>query len=151
MIALHEPIAKKILLSPLRATGATIRGVGHMTMGIGKGVHWVGDKVSIRRSEDQKFIAEADWVEEVHGEERKKERERANELKKKQYMQKFFNRCNRNRGVVREEAVTENKGKVSDFKIFNEKGEKTWKDSEDDTASTVAASLVDEKIEKEFF
>ena len=34
------------------------------------------------------------------------------------------------------------------FKIFNEKGEKAWKD--DDQSSTTAASIFDEKTEKHF-
>jgi hypothetical protein len=36
-----------------------------------------------------------------------------------------------------------------EIKIFNDNGEKVWKD-EDDTASTTAGSLYDEKTQKEF-
>lgn len=118
MVILHEPIRKKILLSPLRATGATIRGVGHVTMGLGKGIQWVGDKISVRRSEKQKFMPEADWL-------------KAEEEKKKRKEEKKSKR-------------------ECDFKIFNEKGEKTWESVENDTTSTVAPSLADEKVEKEF-
>jgi hypothetical protein len=140
MVALHEPVAKKILLSPLRVTGATIRGVGHITMGLGRRVHWVGDKVSIRRSEEQKYMPEADYLE---AEEAKKKRKEEKDQRKR-------NRCGRSTKVENNKVNAEKENKADGFRIFNEGGEKTWKDSEDDTVSTVAASLVDEKVEKEF-
>ena len=71
-------------------------------------------------------------------------------LKKRQEderKQKKSSGCIRDNGVVRYKIT---KKKKDDFKIFNEKGEKMWKDLEDDTSSSVAGSLVDEKIEKEF-
>ena len=40
-------------------------------------------------------------------------------------------------------------GKKKRVKIFNEKGEKMWKD-DDDNASTTAGSIYDEKTAKEF-
>lgn len=40
-------------------------------------------------------------------------------------------------------------GEKKEVKIFNEKGEKVWKD-DDDTASTTAGSIYDEKAVKEF-
>lgn len=40
-------------------------------------------------------------------------------------------------------------GEKREVKIFNEKGEKMWKD-DDDTASTTAGSIYDEKAIKEF-
>jgi hypothetical protein len=150
MVPLHEPVAKKVLLSPLRVTGATMRGVGHITVGLGKGVHWLGDKVSIRRTEEQKFMPEADWLDREAALKKKKE-EKKQMKKDKREVKPIGGTC----GTTRYEANSST-GKVeqvctrADFKIFNEKGEKTWKDLEDDTASTVAASLVDEKLEKEF-
>ncbi len=146
MVALHEPIAKKILLSPLRATGATIRGVGHVTMGLGNGMHWVGEKVSIRRSEEQKYMREAEWEE--REEETRKRTEASKRMKEEKKQRKVRARDN---AVVRSEGSTKEKEKNDvDFKIFNEEGEKTWKDVEDDVVSSVAGSLVDEKVEKEF-
>ena len=47
-----------------------------------------------------------------------------------------------------EDGKIKGKGK-KEVKIFNEKGEKMWKD-EDDTASTTAGSIYDEKVAKEF-
>ncbi|KAF7502191.1 hypothetical protein GJ744_006761 [Endocarpon pusillum] len=136
MVALQEPIGRKVLLSPLRATGATIRGVGHVTMGLGRGVHWFGDKISVRRSEKQKFIPEADWLK---AEEEKKKRKD----EKKTYAS---SRGSKGWMSARKEILNNER----EFKIFNEKGEKTWKSVEDDTTSSVAPSLVDEKVEKEF-
>jgi hypothetical protein len=139
MVALHEPTAKKVLLSPLRVTGATIRGVGYITMGIGRGVHWIGGKVSVRRSEKQKYMLEADWLE------AEEVKHKAKEEKKKQKQQK-----KEKKNCCAASIRTPAKVLGSDFNIFNEKGEKTWSDAEDDTASTVATSMVDEKVEKEF-
>jgi hypothetical protein len=119
-------------------------------MGLGKGVHWLGDKVSIRRTEEQKFMPEADWLDREAALKKKKE-EKKQMKKDKREVKPIGGTC----GTTRYEANSST-GKVeqvctrADFKIFNEKGEKTWKDLEDDTASTVAASLVDEKLEKEF-
>jgi hypothetical protein len=160
MIALHEPIAKKILLSPLRATGATIRVVGHVTMGAGRAFHWVGDKVGMRRQETDKYIAEADY--EAH---MKKETERTERAWKKMTMrtkkkqQKQRSKWGGKEGgesvgddrIGRHE-VNKNEKEESEFKIFNEKGEKTWYPRQDDGASTstATASLVDEKVEREF-
>ena len=144
MVALHEPILKKIALSPLRVTGATIRGFGHGMVGLGRGVHFVGDKVSIRRSEEQKYMPETDWLEvEAAKKQSREEKKRQKKMNKRG--------CVRDDGVVRYEASTDTNEKTTDcdFKIFNEKGEKTWIESEDDTASAVA-STVDEKVEKEF-
>jgi hypothetical protein len=139
MVVLHEPIAKKVLLSPLRVTGATIRGVGHATIGLGRGVHWIGNKISIRRSEKQKYMLEADWLEAEEAKHKAKEEKKTKQ--KQQKKEKKKNGCS---------IKTPEKVVSPDFKIFNEKGQKTWSDSEDDTASTVAASMVDEKVEKEF-
>lgn len=150
MVPLHEPAAKKVLLSPLRVTGATIRGVGHITMGLGKGVHWLGDKVSIRRTEEQRFMPEADWLDREAALDKKKE-EKKQMKKDKREVKAIVGTCGTTRyGANSSSEKVEEVRTRADFKIFNEKGEKTWKDLEDDTASTVAASLVDEKLEKEF-
>lgn len=148
MVALHEPMAKKILLSPLRVTGATIRGVGHVTMGIGKGVHWVGNKVSFRRSEEQKYMPEVVWREKQALKVKKKKEEE--EKKQVQKNKKCCAKRTSLMGTLNTNMDTKKDNVASDFKIFNEKGEKTWKDMEDDTASTIAASSVDVKVEKEF-
>jgi hypothetical protein len=161
MIALHEPIAKKILLSPLRATGATIRGVGHVTMGAGRAFHWVGDKVGMRRQETDKYIAEADY--EAH---MKKKTERTERAWKKMTMRTTKKKQQKQRGEwggkeggesvgddrIGSHEVNKYEKEESDFKIFNEKGEKTWNRGQDDGASTstATASLVDEKVEREF-
>lgn len=154
MVSLHEPTTKKLLLSPLRATGATIRGVGHVTMGIGKGVHWIGNQVSFRRSEEQQYMPEPDWLEQEALKKMKQDKADLVVKKKKKNKNKddekscvkrgstFASLCTRNVDTKNGNAV------VGDFKIFNEKGEKTWKDMEDDTASTLAPSSVDEKVEK---
>jgi hypothetical protein len=128
MVAIHESVTKKVLLSPFRVTGATIKGVGHMYHGVGEGMCWIGDKVSMRKAENERWVAEADWV---------KAKQVEAEIKKK------VSACHK--GITGPE-VGEKRG---DFQIFNEKGEKAWKDS-DDGASTVAESVMDEKIQKEF-
>lgn len=104
-------------------------------MGLGRGVHWIGNKVSIRRSEKQKYMPEPDWLEAEEARKKRNEEKKQNKEKK--------------RGC-RVRTKTQEKSMDRDFKIFNDKGEKTWTGSEDDTASTVAPSLVDEKMEKEF-
>jgi hypothetical protein len=146
MVPLYEPIAKKILLSPLRATGATIRSVGHVAVGVGRGVHWLGEKVSVRRSEGDKYMTQGEWDEHI--------------IKKKEAaVEKRQKRINKgglmgNGGVVSHDVSVDDERdeeeQRDEFKIFNDKGEKTWSGSEDDRASTVAPSLVDEKIEMEF-
>jgi hypothetical protein len=144
MVALHEPIAKKIFLSPLRVTGATIRGVGYLTMGAAGVLHLIGDKVAIRRKEEDKFMPEAEYLDEMMTKE---------EAKKEKAKHKKWKKCfKKNNGAVKHEvSKNQEKDRETDFKVFNEKGEKTWKDLvEDDNASTAAGSLVDEKLEKEF-
>ncbi len=94
----------------------------------------MGDKISVRRSEKQKFMPEADWLK---AEEEKKKKEKEKKDQKDQKRRK-------------EEKTLKSEG---DFKVFNEKGEKTWKSVEDDTttiSSSVAPSLADEKVVKEF-
>ena len=51
-----------------------------------------------------------------------------------------------NKGKIKGKA---NKADGREVKIFNEKGEKMWKD-DDDSASTTAGSIYDEKAVKEF-
>lgn len=153
IIPLYEPIAKKILLSPLRATGATIRGVGHVAVGLGRGVHWVGEKVSVRRSDEDKYISQADWEEDLI----KTEEEALKKERQKKINTGRLTECNEVGSLdasVHETGTEKDNHRAEDhdcgFKIFNEKGEKHWSGPEDDQASTVAASLVDEKVEKEF-
>lgn len=152
MVVLHEPVGKKIMLSPFRATGATIRGVGNMTIAVGKGVHWIGDKVSMRRSEEQKYMPEAEWKQKEALRKVKEERKSTEKKVKKGWAGfKAFKGANTNT------KTTERGSKRSslNFTIFNEKGQKTWEDMEDDSASTIAPSTVSvsvtgEKVEKEF-
>lgn len=154
MVSLHEPTTKKLLLSPLRVTGATIRGVGHVTMGIGKGVHWVGNQVSVRRSEEQKYMPEVEWLEK-EALKKMKLQVKADQILMKKNNKDDEKSCVKHKSIFAALLVgkVDNKtdnAAVRDFKIFNEKGEKTWQDMEDDTASTLAPSSMDEKVEKEF-
>lgn len=145
MIPMHEPLAKKIILSPLRATGATIRGVGHVAVGIGRGVHWVGEKVSVRRPEADKYVSEVEWKENLQRKTEEALRERQRKINKGRLTEKGGN-------LPHEASIEDdNRKERPDFKIFNEKGEKTWSVSEDDQASTIAPSWMDEKIAKELY
>lgn len=177
MVALHEPIGKKLLLSPLRATGATIAGVGHLTMAVGKGVTWVGDKIRVPRREEDRYIEEPEAVEVVRRwRAGKQEREAAGKkggglgvrtrilrMVTGHYVCTGEGKCCDRKDMP----IPDEKKKVSagekklvieeDFKIFNEKGEKTWSKDVDvevvSTATTTRAdSLVvgDEKCVKEF-
>lgn len=151
MFTTKEPVAKTILLSPLRVTGTTIRGVGQVTTSVGMGVQWIGEKVSMKRA----LVSEKDW----QTQKEEKERRREDGLKKK--LEKTEQKRNRRRswiGAIKvlnsrpKEKEKDAEIKGSDFKVFNEKGGKMWQEDrvEDDGSSTVAGSLVDEKVEKEF-
>lgn len=115
------------------------------------GVQWVGEKVSMKRA----LVSEKDW----QTQKEEKERRREDGLKKK--LEKTEQKRNRRRswiGAIKvlnsrpKEKEKDAEIKGSDFKVFNEKGGKMWQEDrvEDDGSSTVAGSLVDEKVEKEF-
>jgi hypothetical protein len=128
MVPIREPTVKKILLSPLRGTGALIQGVGHLTMGMGKGMKWVGKKVGCKRGEKGKWISQVEW----------EDRMREVEALRKQ-------------GTVRKDSgIRGDDTKVGEFSVYNERGEKTWTDVDGDAESTIAGSEVDEKAGKEW-
>lgn len=149
MFARHESMGKKILLSPLRVTGATLRGASYLTMELGRGIYWIGDKASLRRTKGDRFVPESEYLEERRKKEEKAKKQAAKRAKKNVKRNKAGVDCKPPTDQEKTTYSTE-----SDFKVFNEKGEKTWRESADGddgfSTTTAAASLLDEKAEKEF-
>lgn len=148
MFVPHEPVAKTIALSPLRAAGTTIRGVGRVTMSMGMGMHWVGDKLTMRRP------LESEEDRQEQGQEKARRRKEALMKKQERNGPKHKSMGTWVRAIrTAKHGANEKKAetKENDCKIFDEKSEKTWRDlADDDASSAVARSLLDEKVEKEF-
>jgi hypothetical protein len=61
MTVSHESTRQKILLSPLRITGSTISMLGSLTMGVGKAIDWLGNKIAVRAADVDRYVHTTDY------------------------------------------------------------------------------------------
>jgi hypothetical protein len=117
MVHFKEKKRIQIVKAPFRGVAAVVGGAGVAVKGVGQGLCWIGEKVSMGKS--GQWVAEAD-----------------------------LDKDGKIKGTGKKGGVA-NREVKKEMKIFNEKGEKMWKD-DDDTASTTGGSIYDEKAVKEF-
>ena len=122
MVELKEKKRLRVAKAPFRIIGFAISGVGTAVRGGGHGVAKLGDAAKLGKS--------SEWVPEADVKDGKKvdwsakwEKERKDKLVK----------------------IEKNEKKSAGPKVFNEKGEKLWKD-DDSIASTTMGEEVSEKV-----
>jgi len=122
MIEFKEGKSVLVAKAPFRCAAAVIGGAGFVIRSVGNGLSAVATKVKMGES--------SVWVPEADVADYKKMAGRSSSLRRQK--------------VKAVEGTTK-----TEIKIFNEKGEKVWKD-DDSVASTTAGSIWNEKTGKEF-
>ncbi|KIW13943.1 hypothetical protein PV08_06724 [Exophiala spinifera] len=123
MVKIKERKTVRVAKAPFRAAGYAVQGVGVAVSGVARGLEKIGEMSKMGKS--------AEWVPEADVLDGKKVgwQAKQKELAKRVKMEKA--------------------AKKVDYKVFNEKGEKTWKD-DDSVASTAKGSDAELVLEKEF-
>lgn len=123
MVKIKERKRVRVAKAPFRAVGYAVQGVGVAVSGVARGLEKIGEMGKMGKSAE--WVPEADVLDgkKVGWEAKQKELDKRVKMGRAE--------------------------KKIEYKVFNEKGEKAWKD-DDSVASTTKGSDTEVVLEKEF-
>lgn len=123
MVKIKERKRVRVAKAPFRAVGYAVQGVGVAVSGVARGLEKIGEMGKMGKSAE--WVPEADVLDgkKVGWEAKQKELDKRVKMERAE--------------------------KKIEYKVFNEKGEKAWKD-DDSVASTTKGSDTEVVLEKEF-